>query len=64
MKQLNNVRVDPDRKLVYVQGGARFETINRETHKFGLACVSSACDKVGIGGFVLGGGFGYLSGKQ
>ena len=64
MRQLNNVRVDPKQKLVYVQGGAGWEAVNRETHKFGLACVGLLCDKVGVGGFILGAGVGLLSGKQ
>ena len=63
MRQLCNVRVDPEQKLVYVQGGAIWEQVNRETHKFGLACVGATSDLVGVGGYTLGGGLGYLTGK-
>jgi hypothetical protein len=64
MGKLGNVRVDAKQKLVYAQGGARWEGVNRETHKFGLACVGAMFDGIGVGGYTLGGGFGFLTGKR
>ena len=64
MGKLGNVRVDAEQKLVYAQGGARWEGVNRETHKVGLACVGPMCDTVGVGGYTLAGGNGYLTGKR
>ena len=53
MKKLNNVRVDSEQKLVYVQGGAKWREVNLEVHKYGLACVGACIDGIGIGGFTL-----------
>ena len=64
MKKLCNIRVDPEKKLVYIQGGARWKDVNEETQKHGLACVSSLVDTVGVAGYTLGGGFGYLTGMH
>ena len=64
MRKLCDVRVDPTQKLVYVQGGAKWKHVNQETHKHGLACVGAMADQVGVGGYTLGGGFGYLTGMQ
>jgi FAD/FMN-containing dehydrogenase len=63
MRKLCNVRVDPEKKLVYAQGGAIWKDVNQETHKHGLACLSPCFDTIGVGGFMSGGGFGYLTGK-
>ena len=64
LKKLCSVRVDPEKKLVYVQGGARWSNVNEETHKHGLACVSAIVDTIGVGGHTIGAGFGYLTGMQ
>jgi FAD/FMN-containing dehydrogenase len=64
LKKLRNVRVDPEKKLVYIQGGARWSDVNEETQKYGLACVGAIVDTVGVGGLILGAGFGYLTGMQ
>ena len=63
MRRLCEVRVDPKQKLVYVQGGAKAEDVDREAHKYGLACVSPGVNQVGFAGFTLGEGTGYLTGK-
>lgn len=39
-KYLNGARVDPERKLVYVGGGALWKVVDEESMKFGLATVS------------------------
>ena len=62
MRKLCEVRVDPEKKLVYAQGGTKMKMVNQETHKHGLACLSPCIDNVGVGGYMLGGGFGYLTG--
>ncbi|CAG8527699.1 11331_t:CDS:2 [Ambispora leptoticha] len=63
LKKLNKVRVDPENKLVYAQGGALGKDIDNEASQHGLACVCGVVDDTGIGGLTLGGGFGYLTGR-
>jgi FAD/FMN-containing dehydrogenase len=64
MRELRDVRVDPEQKLVYVQGGAKWKDVNEETQKHGLACAGPCFDTIGVAGYSLGWGFGYLTGKK
>jgi len=64
LKKLNKVRVDVEKKLIYAQGGATIGEVDREAWKYGLATVGGTVEDTGIGGLTLGGGFGFLTGKQ
>src|SRR5436190_841839 len=64
MRNLNKVRVDVEKKLIYAQGGALFGEVDNEAWKYGLATVGGVVDHTGIGGLTLGGGFGYLTGRH
>ncbi|ELU42223.1 FAD binding domain-containing protein [Rhizoctonia solani AG-1 IA] len=63
--KMNNVRVDPEAKLAYVQGGALWADVdnaptNNDVVYAGLASVSGVVSHTGVGGLILGGGFGWL----
>lgn len=61
---MNAVRKDPDRQVVWVQGGATWGDVNHELHTLGLDTVGIADPGVGVAGYTLGGGMGVLSRKH
>lgn len=64
MTEMNAVRVDPEERTAWVQGGATWGDLNHETHAFGLDTVGMSDPEVGVAGFTLGGGMGALSRKH
>ncbi|ESK91154.1 fad binding domain-containing protein [Moniliophthora roreri MCA 2997] len=63
-RYMNQVRVDPARKLAYVQGGAVWKDVDEAAMEHGLATVGGTVNHTGVGGLVLGGGFGWLQGSH
>jgi len=57
------VRVDASAKVAYVGGGAIWKTVDEEAIKYGLATVGGTVNHTGVGGLVLGGGYGWLCGQ-
>jgi FAD/FMN-containing dehydrogenase len=60
---MSGVLVDPERKRVYVQGGAVLGDVDRETMRFGLVAPSGVVSDTGVAGLTLGGGYGWLRRK-
>ena len=60
---MRGVHVDPDRRLAYVQGGALWGDVDRETQRFGLVAPGGVVSDTGVGGLTLGGGYGWVRRK-
>jgi hypothetical protein len=64
LSKLCNVSVDAKTKQVTIQGGALWEQVYNATEKYGLALVGGICTDVGVGGYTLLGGYGWLTGAH
>ena len=49
--------------MAYAQGGALWEDFDEATTKCGMVSVGGIVSHTGIGGLIVGGGFGYLTGQ-
>jgi len=63
-RYLAGVKVDPEKKIAYVGGGAVWKSVDDAGMKHGLATPGGTVNHVGVGGLALGGGFGHLSGQH
>ena len=61
---MSTVLVDPDRRLARVGPGATWAQVLAAASPFGLAPLSGSSPSVGVTGFTLGGGVGWLSRKH
>jgi hypothetical protein len=61
LMNMTAVRVDPDKKLASIQGGATGSDIDHETAKYNLTCITGSVSHTGFAGVALGGGIGHLS---
>jgi FAD/FMN-containing dehydrogenase len=63
LSSLKGVHVDRTARTARVNGGVLVGELDRETQLFGLATPSGRVTTTGVGGFTLGGGYGWLSPK-
>lgn len=60
LRHMRGVTVDPAAAAVRVAGGATMSDLDRACQPFGLATTGGRASTTGVGGFVLGGGSGWL----
>ncbi len=63
LSPLRDVAVDQTRRIARAGGGCTFGSYDAKTHEFGLASTGPIISPVGIGGYTLGGGIGWLHRK-
>jgi FAD/FMN-containing dehydrogenase len=60
---MDEIRVDPEKRLVTVQGGAIWREVDAATQPYGLAAPAGLVSETGVAGLTLGGGIGWLRRK-
>ncbi|MDT0304243.1 FAD-binding oxidoreductase [Streptomonospora wellingtoniae] len=63
LRRMTAVHVDPEAMTARVAGGATMSHLDRATERFGLATTGGRVSTTGVGGFVLGGGTGWIDRK-
>jgi FAD/FMN-containing dehydrogenase len=64
LRDINHVLVDTERRVAAIGGGALAGQVDRAAHPFGLATTTATVSTVGVAGFALSGGIGYLTRKH
>ncbi|MEW2623019.1 FAD-binding oxidoreductase [Streptomyces sp. NPDC048106] len=60
LRRMRGVTVDPAAEAVRVEGGATMSDLDGATQPYALATTGGRASTTGVGGFVLGGGTGWL----
>ncbi len=60
LSAMRAVRVDPDRRRAWIEGGATWGDVDSATQAFGLATPGGLISDTGVGGLTLSGGMGWL----
>lgn len=61
--KLQDTRLDQDSKIIHVQGGCLWDHVYKALHGRGLIAVGGGVWMVGVGGYLTGGGYSFLSAK-
>jgi FAD/FMN-containing dehydrogenase len=63
LARMKGIRVNPETRTVWAQGGVTWKELNRAAAARGLATTGGVVSSTGIAGLTLGGGEGWLMGK-
>lgn len=63
LSSMEGLEIDAERRIAVVQPGVRWAALDREAQAVGLVTPGGTVSTVGVAGFTLGGGSGYLSRK-
>ena len=61
---MRGVRVDPEKRRAWVEGGATWGDVDRETQAHGLATPGGLISDTGVAGLTLSGGIGWLRSRH
>lgn len=64
LSAIDAVSIDPERRAARVGAGAKWSAVDRGAQSHGLATPGGTVSSVGVAGFTLGGGSGWLSRKH
>ncbi len=64
VRGMDDVAVDPQRRIARIGGGALWSQVDRATQPFGLATTGGRVSTTGVAGLTLGGGSGWLERKH
>ncbi|HSJ29854.1 MAG TPA: FAD-binding oxidoreductase [Longimicrobiales bacterium] len=64
LSRMNAVAIDAERRVAVVEPGATWADVDRESQLHGLGTTGATVSSVGVAGFSLGGGSGYLARKH
>jgi FAD/FMN-containing dehydrogenase len=59
-EQMQGVQIDPERRTARVEAGVRWRSVVAAAHEYGLAPLNGAAPHVGVVGYSLFAGFGWL----
>ena len=64
LSRMRGVRVDPDRRRAWVDGGATWADVDRATQEHALATPGGLISDTGVAGLTLSGGIGWLRSRH
>jgi FAD/FMN-containing dehydrogenase len=64
LSPMRGARVDPEKRVAAVQGGAKWGDLDRATQAHALAVTGGIVSETGVAGLALGGGIGWLMRKH